>query len=137
CINAILIALVCRMVGPFIIAPTLAMTTLMGYAVHVSFGRMPVVASILAASVAVPWALEAAGVLPATYRFTGGELVLSSDIVRFSAAPVQLAFAILLVTLIAVVAVLARAIAHRHREVTRQLEVQAWHLRQILPAEAR
>jgi serine/threonine-protein kinase len=137
CVNAVLIALVCRMVGPFIIAPTLVTTTLMGYAVHVKFGRMPVVASILGASVVVPWALEAAGVLPATYRFTGGELVLSSDIVRFSAAPVQLAFAILLVTLIAVVAVLSRAIATRQREAARKLELQAWHLRQILPAAAR
>jgi hypothetical protein len=137
CINAILIAMVCRMVGPFIIAPTLVTTTLMGYAVHVKFGRMPIVASILAASVAVPWALEAAGLLPATYRFTDGELVLSSDIVRFSAAPVQLAFAVLLVTLIVVVAILSRAIATRQREATRKLELQAWHLRQILPAAAR
>jgi len=136
CINAVLIALVCRMVGPFIIAPTLVMTTLMAYAAHTRFGRIQIIAAILIASVAVPWALEAAGVLSETYRFVGGDLVLSSGIVRFTAAPVQLAFAVLLVTLVAVVAVLSRTIATRQREATRQLELQAWHLRQILPAAA-
>ncbi len=136
CINAALIALVCRMVGPFIIAPTLVTTTLMAYAAHVRFGRIEIIAGILTASVAVPWLLEAAGVLPETYRFEGGDLVLSSDIVRFSAAPVQLAFAVLLVTLVAVVAVLSRALAMRQREATRALELQAWHLRQIVPTGA-
>jgi len=136
CVNALLIALVCRMVGPFIIAPTLVMTTLMAYAAHVRFGRIRIVAAILTASVAVPWALEAGGVLSPTYRFIGGELVLSSDLVRFTAAPVQLAFAILLVTLVAVVAVLSRTLAMRQREATRRLELQAWHLRQIVPTAA-
>jgi eukaryotic-like serine/threonine-protein kinase len=132
-INAALIALVCRMVGPFIIAPTLVTTTLVAYAAHVRFGRIQIIAAILIAAVAVPWALEAAGVLSPTYRFTGGELVLSSELVRFTAAPVQLAFAALLVTLVAVVAILSRTIATRQRETTRQLELQAWHLRQIVP----
>jgi serine/threonine-protein kinase len=136
CINAALIALVCRMVGPFIIAPTLVTTTLMAYAAHTRFGRVSILAAILTAAVAVPWALEAAGVLPATYRFDGGDLVLSSDLVRFSAVPVQLAFAVLLVTLVAVVAVLSRTIATRQREATRRLELQAWHLRQIVPTAA-
>jgi hypothetical protein len=136
CINAVLIALVCRMVGPFIIAPTLVMTTLMAYAAHAKFGRISIVAAILTAAVAAPWALEVAGVLPATYRFVGGDLVLSSDIVRFTAAPVQLAFGVLLVTLVAVVAVLSRTVAMRQREATRRLELQAWHLRQIVPTAA-
>jgi hypothetical protein len=56
--------------------------------------------------------------------------------VRFSAVPVQLAFAVLLVTLVAVVAVLSRTIATRQREATRRLELQAWHLRQIVPTAA-
>jgi serine/threonine-protein kinase len=133
CVNAALIALVCLMLGPFIVAPTLAMTTLMAYAAHVRFGRIQVLAAIFAASVAVPWALEAAGLLPSTYRFVNGTLVLSSELVRFTAVPVQLGFAALLVALIAVTSILSRTIATRHREATRRLELQAWHLRQIVP----
>ncbi|HWO26500.1 MAG TPA: serine/threonine-protein kinase [Kofleriaceae bacterium] len=136
CINAALIALICRMVGPFIIAPTLVMTTLMAYAAHVRFGRIQILAVIFGAAVAVPWGLEAAGVLPATYHFERGALVLSSELVRFSALPVQFAFAALLVVLVVVTGILSRTIALRHREATRRLELQAWHLRQIVPTAA-
>jgi hypothetical protein len=132
-INAGLIAIVCRMVGPFIIAPTLVTTTLMAYAAHPSFGRMGVVSGILAGAVAVPWALEALGVLDSTYRFAGGELVLSSPVLTFSAVPVSLAFAALLVILVVVVALLTRVLAVRQRDAARMLEMQAWHLRQIVP----
>jgi serine/threonine-protein kinase len=133
CINAVLIGLIAHMVGPFIIAPTLATTTLMAYAAHPRFGRIGVLASILGASVAVPWLLELAGVLAPTYRFTaGGELVIASSIVRFSAAPVQLAFAVLLVMLLAMVGLFSRGLALRQHEATRTLELHAWHLRQVV-----
>jgi serine/threonine-protein kinase len=135
CINAILIGLISRMVGPFIIAPTLATTTLMAYAAHPKFGKITVMAGILGASVAVPWALELFGVLARTYHFTpGGELVLGSSIVRFSSVPVQLAFAMLLVLLLASVGLLSRGLAMRQRDATRKLELQAWHLRQVVPS---
>jgi eukaryotic-like serine/threonine-protein kinase len=138
CLNAVLIALISRMVGPFIIAPTLATTTLMAYAAHPKFGRIAVVAGILGAAIAVPWALELAGVLAPTYRFTAaGELVLGSSVVRFSSAPVQVAFAMLLVALLAIVGLLSRVLARRQREATRALELHAWHLRQIVPSLSR
>jgi eukaryotic-like serine/threonine-protein kinase len=134
-INALLIALVSRIVGPFIIAPTLATTTLMAYAAHPRFGRITVMAAILGAAIAVPWTLELLGVLSSTYRFTGGgELVLGSSVVSFSAAPVQVAFAVLLVALLAVVGLLSRGQAQRQREATRKLELHAWHLRQVVPS---
>jgi len=134
CINAVLIGIVCRMVGPFIIAPTLVTTTLVAYAAHPQLGRMHIVALILSAGVVVPWALEIAGVLAPTYRFDGGAIHLSSPIIEFSAIPVQLAFALLLVALVTVVGVLSRGLAANQREATRKLELQAWHLRQIVPS---
>jgi hypothetical protein len=138
CINAVLIGLIAQMVSPFIIAPTLATTTLMAYAAHPRLGRMSVMAGILGSAVAVPWALELAGALPATYHFSaGGELVLASSVVRFSAVPVQIAFAVLLVILLGVVGLLSRGLARRQREATRTLELHAWHLRQVVPSAPR
>ena len=134
CINAVLIGIVCRMVGPFIIAPTLVTTTMVAYAAHPQFGRMHVVALILSAGVVVPWVLEIVGVVAPTYRFAGGAIHLSSPIIEFSAIPVQLAFALLLVVLVTVVGVLSRGLAASQREATRKLELQAWHLRQIVPS---
>ena len=136
CINAVLIGLVCRMVGPFIIAPTLVLTTVVGYAAHPRFGRIGIVAAILAAGVMVPWALELVGVLSPTYAFIDGSIVLRSPVMVFASVPVQLAFALLLVVLLAVVALLSRAMAVRQREANLRVELQAWHLRQLVAAPA-
>jgi len=46
--------------------------------------------------------------------------------------PVQFALALLLVALFGVVAVLSRTMAERQRESSRQVELQAWHLRQLV-----
>jgi hypothetical protein len=135
-INALIIAIVARMVGPFVIAPTLVLVTLMAYASHPRFGRIPVLASILSASVFVPWGLEMLGILESTYRFVDGELVLS-PVVHFSSAPTQVAFAMTLLSLLGVVAVLSRTLALRQREAARKLELQAWQLRQIVPVTPR
>ena len=118
------------MVGPFLIAPTLALTTVMAYAAHPKFGRITVIAGILGASVAVPWLLELAGVLAPTYRFTPeGELVIASSVVRFTAVPVQIAFAALLVLvlvlLLGLVGLFSRGMARRQRDATRKLELHA------------
>jgi serine/threonine-protein kinase len=131
-IHAVLIALVCRMVGPFVIAPTLVLTTLMAYAMHPKFGQIQIIGAILGCGVAVPWLLELAGVIDPTYHFVGGSLVLTSPTVTLTSAPVQLAFAVVLVLLVAVVAVLLRHMANQRRAVTQQIELQAWHLRQIV-----
>jgi eukaryotic-like serine/threonine-protein kinase len=133
CINAVLIGLICRMVGPFIIAPTLVTTTLIGYAAHPRFGRITIIAAILASAVIVPWALELCGVLSKTYEFVDGKIILSSSVITFRSAPVQVAFAVLLVALLAVVAVLSRMMAERQRRAARKFEVQAWRLRQLVP----
>jgi serine/threonine protein kinase len=134
CINATIIGLVCRMVGPFIVAPTLVATTLMAYAAHPRFGRILVVAPILAGAVLLPWGLELAGVLSPTYTFVDGTIVLSSQILTFRSVPVQLAFLVLLLALLAVVAVLSRMMAQRQRDANRRVELQAWQLRQLVPS---
>jgi serine/threonine-protein kinase len=133
-INAVLLGMICRMVGPFVIAPSLAAATLIAFAAHPRFGRIGIIAAILGAGVAVPWLLELAGVLPATYRFHDGVLELHSDIVEFHDAPVQTTFAALLVLILAEVALFSRALALRQRAARQQLELQAWHLKQIVPA---
>ena len=132
CISAIVIGLICRIVGPFIVAPTLATTTLMAYAAHPRFGRISIVGAILGAGFVVPWLLELVGVLTPTYQFVAGTIVLRSPVIEFHALPVQLGLLLLLVALFGVVAVLCRTMAERQRESSRQLELQAWQLRQLV-----
>lgn len=87
---------------------------------------------ILAASIAVPWCLELAGVFPSTYSFAHGALVLRSAVIDLGAVPVQLANALLLVSLLAVISLLSRLMAERQREASKRAELQAWHLRQLV-----
>jgi uncharacterized membrane protein YhaH (DUF805 family) len=82
----------------------------------------------------VPWGLELAGVLSPTYTFVDGTIVLSSQILTFRSVPVQLAFLVLLLALLAVVAVLSRMMAQRQRDANRRVELQAWQLRQLVPS---
>jgi hypothetical protein len=128
--------LVCRMVGPFIIAPTLAAAALIAYAAHPRFGHAGIVGLMLGGGVAVPWLLELAHVIDPTYRFHDGILEMRSDIITFTDAPVETAFAVLLVVVLAEVALFSRTLAVRQRAASAQLELQAWHLRQIVPARA-
>jgi serine/threonine-protein kinase len=136
-INAVLIAVVVRLVGPFLIAPTLVITTLMAYAAHPRFGRIRVVSVILLAAVAVPWLLELAGILERTYAIEDGRIVITSPSLAFNAMPTQLALALLLVMTTSVVAYLLRSIARLQADATRRLELHAWHLRQIVPTSVR
>jgi len=136
-IQALLIAVICRILGPFIIVPTLVIATLMAFAAHPQFGRIRIVSVILTAGVAVPWLLEVIGVLEPTYRFEHGSIILTSPALMFEPVPTQIAFALLLVMVVTLVAFLLRTIANRHRDATRRLELQAWHLRQIVPTTAR
>ncbi len=132
-LNACIIAVVTRMVGPFIVAPTLTATTLIAYASHPRFGRLDIVGALLAAGVLVPWGLELAGVVAPTYHFVDGAIVLSSHALAFTSAPVQVTLLALLVVLLVVVAVLARRVANAQRAATLQVEVQAWQIRQLMP----
>jgi len=82
----------------------------------------------------VPWGLELAGVLSPTYEFVNGTIVLHSSVIIFRSLPVQIAFALLLISLLAVVALLSRMMAQRQRDASRRAEMQAWHLRQLVPS---
>jgi hypothetical protein len=106
----------------------------MAYAAHPRFGRISIVGGILAASVAVPWALELAGITPSTYAFEDGAIILRSSVFAWHSAPTQVAFALLLIALLTVVAVLSRMMAHRQRDASLRLELQAWQVRQLIPA---
>jgi len=134
CINAVLIGVVCRIVGPFLVAPALVATTLVAYAAHPRFGRIAVLSAILAAGIAVPWLLELAGVLAPTYSFDHGALIFRSPVIELNSLPVQLAFALILVGLLTVVALLSRNQALRQHAANRAVELQAWHLRQLVPS---
>jgi hypothetical protein len=85
----------------------------------------------------LPIILEWVGLLPQTWGIGEGRLIVISDFVRTHGRVDELAlvFGNLLFTM--VVAVMLLTVNRQRRANQRQLFVQAWHLRQLLPSVKR
>ncbi len=127
----VMIVVISRLFTPFLIAPGLAATSVMMFAMD---PRTPWRACAVCHIVAVlaPWLLEVTDVLSATTRAIGGNLVLSSPTVSTSMPEAGIALAIYAICLILVASFLAHKLALTHRNAVRAIELQAWHLRQLV-----
>ena len=88
-------------------------------------------------TVAVPFALEIAGIAPPSYLFEGDRIVILPNLTHF---PPQLTRAFLLVSALAVVllpALLVTRVRSALSKTERRLFSQAWNLRSLLPRQAR
>ena len=135
--NALLLVLFGRVFGPWILVPALAgglAMTLLGAPGVGSHPRK--VLAALALGYVAPIALEAAGVLTRTWELTGGKLLTWSASLEWHGG---LAVAFLIVanlTTFVVIGLFARSLADSRREAHRKVEIQRWHLAQLVPAEA-
>jgi serine/threonine-protein kinase len=135
-INALLTALLSRMFTPFLIAPGVATATVTVFAAHPRGARTSVAWAVLAIAVLGPWALELAGVWGQTMWAAGGSLVLESPAIRIHSPETEVALALAFLVLLAVAGAIARTIARGRRDAQREMLVQAWHLRQLVPTSA-
>jgi len=133
--NAILSALLSRLFGPLIIAPVVSCimaVSLTSYPQLMPHRR--IVIAILLVGWLAPVLLEQAGMLPVTWEVLEGAIVSTSHVVRVHGTATG---ALLIggnVLGIVVVGTFANALARSRREAQRAVEIQAWHLRQLLPS---
>lgn len=123
--------------GPLILAPNLALTNALAFVLYGDREyRAPAIAVALA-GLALPLALQVTGVIPASYTFTSGGMLVESQMVAF---PPQATLTLLFFA--SVLLVLAPTVyAGRIRDAVRAAEerafLHAWSLRQLLPEKAR
>jgi serine/threonine-protein kinase len=134
--NAGLAALLSRVYGSLIVAPgvTCVMAvSLTSYPRLIDRGR--IVIAILVASWVLPIALELAGALESTWHLDRDHIASMSQVVTINGASSRglLVFANRPMTTIS--ATFANALARSRRDAQRKLEIQAWHLRQLVPDE--
>jgi eukaryotic-like serine/threonine-protein kinase len=132
--NAALAALLSRAFGSLLIAPavTCIMTlSLVSYPQNIDRGRL--VTAILVLSWLAPVFLEWVGVIEPTWQVVNGAVISKSSMVEIggNATVALLVFANALT--IMVFGVFANKLAMSRRDAQRQVEIQAWHLRQLLP----
>jgi serine/threonine-protein kinase len=123
--------------GPYVILPTLAaIGAMLNQMPPNRTGRVRVII-IFCAAIVVPAALQWAGVLPTSYVFERGDMVVLPSMLSFPPVPTHV---FLLTTSIGII-VMASLIIARFRDtlsdVERRLHVQTWQLRQLVPEEAR
>jgi serine/threonine-protein kinase len=134
--NVALIGAMSRMAGPFTFVPALTCVVIMSAMAYPAFVTRPwLLMAILTVGSLIPIGLELAHVLPSTWEIRDGMLISHAGALRLEGTPtlVMLIMAGLITVLIA--GALAARIYRSGRDAQRQLVIQAWHLRQLLPTK--
>ncbi len=137
-INLGLAILFTRLAGPFILTPVMICCALVGITpIPWINERTWVIVAWTLGAVMVPIVLEWVNFLPKTWEIGEGVTRVVSDFVRTHGRvdEVGLVFGNLLFTM--VVAMMLLTVNRQRRASQRQLFVQAWHLRQLLPSVKR
>ncbi|MBI2388436.1 MAG: hypothetical protein HYV09_02360 [Deltaproteobacteria bacterium] len=133
-ISTAAIALASAHVGPFVLVPGWAAQNTLVFAMHARRGA-PRITVIAAGTLAflVPLALELLGVLPPSFRFEGGRLLIGSRVAALDPVPTMLLLTGLNVALLAIPSLIV-ARAHDDAEQAKErLAAHLWHLRQLVP----
>ncbi|HEY5948457.1 MAG TPA: serine/threonine-protein kinase [Kofleriaceae bacterium] len=134
CGNAVLVALMSRMFGSLLIAP--AVTCVMALSLTAypqNLDRARVVIAILVTSWLVPVILEWTHVIDQTWWVADDTIVSSSSMFRIGGGATVMLLVFANVLTIYVFGRFANTLATARRDAQRQVQIQAWHLQQLLP----
>ncbi|HEX5061504.1 MAG TPA: serine/threonine-protein kinase, partial [Kofleriaceae bacterium] len=127
-----------RVSGPFIVTPIVICAALMQLAATRAFNeRLWLVLAWTLVAVMLPFILEWVGVLNPTYAVTGGVVVSASDIFDMRHFGDEVALVAGNLAFVVAAAFVAVYLNRRRFSAQRQLQIQAWHLRQLLPTAKR
>jgi serine/threonine-protein kinase len=123
--------------GPLVLVPSLAAVNALSFVAATDRPRRIGATLMGALTILIPFVLEMVGVLPRSYAFENGHLVVLPHVLSFTPMPtlVFLLFANVAVVVTACLFLLRFSEAVDRTE--ERLHVQAWHLRQLMPEEAR
>jgi serine/threonine-protein kinase len=123
-----------RAIGPFFIVPgliTIITVALVSFPHLIDRPRLVIGAMI--ASFLIPVGLELTGVIRGTWELVDGGVLSRSPSVDLTGALGTLFLILTHLAMICVIGFYARALALARRDFQRKLEIQAWHLGQLLP----
>jgi serine/threonine-protein kinase len=134
-VMTLLVVAFSRLLGPFILTPIVVCAILVTVCTTPEFhGRMWLVFGWSIVAMGAPIILERLGVLASTYALEPGALMIRSDGFNLRASLVdELALILTNVFYVAVIGLVAYKLNERRVRAQRQLHVQAWHLKQLLP----
>jgi hypothetical protein len=132
--NAMLAALLSRLFGPLVVAPVIACIMTVSLTSYPQLmHRAWIVIAILVASWVGPVILEQLGVLATTWRVADGSITTTSPIVEIGGTTTTVLLVGANILGIVVIGLFANALARSRHAAQRDVEIQAWQLRQLLP----
>jgi serine/threonine-protein kinase len=135
-VNVVIVALISRMFGPYVLAPAIAAGVLGGMAGFPPvMRRYTFVYAAFALALLVPIALEHAGVWDRTTSWDGGILAIHSAVVDVSWRT-EVMLIVIMVTMLYVSGRFGNQLAVGNHRAQEQLQLHAWHLRQLVPDDA-
>jgi hypothetical protein len=132
--NSLLAALLSRTLGSMIVVP--AVTCIMALSLTSYpqlIDRRWLVIGFLVTSWVAPVVLEQLGVLAPTWSVVGNTVVLSAHVMQIGGFHTYALLLFANVASFVVFGLFASALATSRRDAMQQSEIQAWHLRQLLP----
>ncbi|HEU0036611.1 MAG TPA: serine/threonine-protein kinase [Kofleriaceae bacterium] len=133
--NVLLLVMLSRMVGPFTFVPALVCfmtTSIMSYPAFV--GRPVLLVLTMIVGFTLPIVLEEAGVLGKTWELVDGALVSHAGALAIHGDTSVWMVIIASIATILMAGIHSATIAKASRQAHHQVVMQAWHLRQLLPA---
>ncbi len=125
-----------RLFGPLLVGPGIAATVGAPFAVHDDRReRLGVHVPMVLAAVLGPFALELAGVLPPSYRFEAGRLVVLPNLADFPPALTLGALVLFAIITTLVPMLMLGAVGEALRAARRRLLLHRWQLKHLAPAD--
>ena len=129
--NSCLIGTIAHLFSPFLIAPWIAALSAVLFVLDARV-RWHVICLMLSSAVLVAWLLELLGVVPRTMSSVGGDLLVHSEMLAIRLPEAEIVLASALVLLVWFGGLIANGVAAAQRGALRSIELQAWHLRQLV-----
>jgi serine/threonine-protein kinase len=135
--GAVAVAVSSTIFGPYVVVPSLAVIGAMLLHLAPDRSRRTLVVILNCLAVALPAALQWAGVLPASYVFEHDAVTIQPLMVSFPPVTTQVFLLISNVALIITGCAMVAPFRNTLTAAEERLHVQAWQLRQLVPEEAR
>ena len=124
-------------IGPFMLLPTVVIATGTVYLAAFDERRMVLVIATMLAAVFLPFALQLAGALPASYVFADNSITLLPGMTDLPAVPTITFLLVTHAVVIGAALAFVRSLRRNALDAERRLQVQAWQLAQIVPDDTR
>jgi serine/threonine-protein kinase len=129
----LMIALFSRILTPFLVAPSMAVLTVMSMGTYPKVVRLWLLVVLMLAAVLGPWFLELSGVVSETTAIAGDRIVLHPIATTVDPVVTMIGLTLYVLFMISIGGIVAFSLSNARREAQRVVQMQSWQLQQLVP----